>query len=93
MGEIAISVLFLLIKFSTFASVAISFVVLFGFITSAIVVGFNNSVLADLMAIVQLWLPFDLNVMIVWLLTVAGLYIAYRLFNFTSMLLTRFLTR
>lgn len=59
----------------------------YGMITVAI----NFSVLGDLLSLIQLWLPFNLNAVFGWLGTATVTYVAYRLsvaaINYSSRLL------
>lgn len=56
-----------------------SLIVLLTIITSGLLIALNWGVINDLMAILQMWLPFDMVVVFTWILTVGFAYIAYRL--------------
>lgn len=56
-----------------------AFLAMLGLIMSAMNVSTNGGVLADIYAIVAMWLPFNLNVVILWLVTAALVYLTYRL--------------
>jgi hypothetical protein len=60
-------------------AVIFAFVALLGIVVSAMSVTVNNNVLQDVYSIVSIWMPFNLNVMILWLVTAALVYIMYRL--------------
>lgn len=90
MGEIASIVLKMALRASSVLAVVIAFAVFLGFILSAITVGLNANIIGDLMALVQMWLPFNLASTIVWLLSVATLYLTYRLVLFINELINNF---
>lgn len=56
------------------------FVTLLVLATSAIFVIFNGSVVADILYLVQMWLPFNLAPIYTWLIVACGLYITYKLY-------------
>jgi len=91
MGETAVAIVKWVVRFSIIITLVFAFIVLFNFIYSLIGVTVNQSVIGDLMALVQTWLPFDLDVIFAWLLTATTLYIGYRLVIFAVSFLNRFL--
>lgn len=56
-----------------------AFVMLLGFALSFVAVSLNASVVGDLLALIQMWLPFNLGPLMAWLVTASVLYVAYRL--------------
>lgn len=44
---------------------------------TAVMISHNTGVLNDIFALVQLWLPFNLNVILVWISTSIVLYLTY----------------
>lgn len=79
MGEIAVTVAKWALKISFFSSIAIALMILFGVLTSYLVAGFSLPVLTDVFAFVQVWLPFNLNVILIWLGLAATAYLIFRL--------------
>lgn len=56
-----------------------AFIILFNLGLSLVFVTLNNNVLTDLLGFLQLWLPFNLNTLLGWLMTVTIAYFLYRL--------------
>lgn len=79
MGEVALAVARWTIKASFFTAVVLAVIVISGIMIAYLVIGFNTSVLADIFALIQIWLPFNLNILLVWLGVIATAYFAYRL--------------
>lgn len=71
----------MILKSSLFFAMVFAFIVFLNFALSLTLVGLNSNVLTDLFALVQMWLPFNLNVLLTWLFTVTSLYFVYRLAN------------
>ncbi len=79
MGEVVLAVTRWTLRLVLFSSVAIALTVIIGIITSYMVIGLNQSVLGDIFAIIQIWLPFNLNILLTWLALTSTAYFAYRL--------------
>lgn len=79
MGEVAVKLAQWLAKATFFIAVIVSIVIFISFINNYIVLGVNGSVLSDIYAFIQMWLPFNINVVLAWITIVATLYITYRL--------------
>lgn len=79
MGEILIAVLKWSIRIAFVLSGIFAFIIILNLSISLIFVTLNQSVLGDLFAIIQLWLPFNLNVLLAWLLAASTAYISYKL--------------
>lgn len=54
-------------------------VILLNFAFGLVFVALNGNVLSDLFALVQLWLPFNLNSILSWLIVAVVFYVVYRL--------------
>lgn len=67
-------------------AVILSFSALLMTSINLISVAINGSVLADIGAMIQVWLPFNLNAMTSWLFLTSALYFAYRLAIYISTL-------
>lgn len=62
-----------------FAVMVISLLLLIlSYIFFAFKTAYNVTVLAEIMALIQIWLPFNLGVVIAWITSVAGAIVAYR---------------
>lgn len=79
MGETAVAIAKWALKISFFSAIAIALMILLGVVTSYMVVGFNTSILNDIFAVIQIWLPFNLNILLVWLSVAATAYLTFRL--------------
>lgn len=82
MGEIISTLVKSLIKFSAIIAVMMGFIAVFTVAVSGVSVLMNKSVLNDLLSLVQMWAPFNLGPILLWLGTAAGLYITYRVANY-----------
>jgi len=61
-----------------FSSLAITFSGFLLYIISLLTVAVNLSILSDIIAVVQMWLPFSIYPIIAWALTASSLYLTYR---------------
>jgi len=77
-ADVLFRILNLTIKIGFWASVVLTFVVILTLILSGVVISLSNTIVIDLFYITQLWLPFNLNVIFVWILTLVVAYFAYR---------------
>jgi len=78
MGEVVITVAKWILKFAYFTAVLLSFMVIISLITTWLVVGFNMGVLSDIFGLIQLWLPFNLNILLAWMSVAVTAYVTYR---------------
>lgn len=79
MGEIAITLTKWTIRIGFMITMIFALVLLVNFSLSLVVVDLNQNVLQDLFSLIQIWLPFDLNVMLLWLVSAVGVYFTYRM--------------
>lgn len=91
MGEVIIRVAIWSIKASFFTALVLSFLAMLAIITSYLIVGFNLGVISDIYAIIQLWLPFNLNIIFVWITIAATAYFSYRLAFTANQLLNNYI--
>jgi len=91
MGEVAVSVVKWLVRLSIIVSLILAFIVFYNFIYSLIGVTLNDSVIADLLALFQMWLPFNLSIVFSWLLTASVLYLSYRVILFSAGFINKFI--
>lgn len=91
MGEVAVQVLKILVRIGiilTMSMMAVSLVIL---AYSGIQAVLNAGALGDIFAFIQMWLPFDLNVMMTFLVTASIIYMTYLLAQFTYGMIERFI--
>lgn len=79
MGEIIVAVLKWTFRATFVMAVVITVGALLSIVLSYMIIGFNMSVLADIFAIIQIWLPFNLNIVLLWLATASTAYLAFRI--------------
>lgn len=78
MGEIALFLMKMTIRLGIIMAAVFAFIVIFNIAYTAVFVALNLEIIADLGAMIQIWLPFDLDVIFAWLLTVATSFLIYR---------------
>lgn len=81
MGVVIRWILVITLQLGFWMSVVFTFFPLMVIIISAVMVTMSGTVIADLFSIVQLWLPFNLDVILVWLL---ALVVAFSLYWLAS---------
>lgn len=91
MGELAVTVVKWIVRFTIIITVILSFSVLMSLTWSMTSILLNQTVLDDILIILQLWMPFDLDVLLAWVFTSTILYITYRMSIFFLGLTNRFL--
>jgi len=79
MGEVLLNLLRWTAKLSFIIGLILATLVLLGVITTYMVVGFNTSVLNDIFGVLQIWLPFNLNILLIWITVATTAYLAWRL--------------
>lgn len=67
------------------------FVAIINILTSIIAIGVNASVIGDLGALIQIWLPFDLVSWFNWIMMVSSLIVIYYLGSYAYKALNGFL--
>lgn len=78
-GQSIIMILKVAFRTSFVVGAIVAFLAVFGLGVSTLAVALNAGILADLIALVQIWLPFNLVPILMWLITVALAYLYYRL--------------
>lgn len=78
-GQSIIMILKVAFRTSFVVGAVVAFLAVFGLGVSTLAVALNAGILADLISLVQIWLPFNLVPILVWLVTVALAYLYYRL--------------
>lgn len=79
MGEMAKLALKMAVKFAFITGALLSFIAVFLMMVSMIGVTLNIGILSDLFTIVQIWLPFNLGIMLAWVVAGVVVYFTYRL--------------
>jgi len=66
MGEVVRQIINLVVKVGFWASIIFTFVPLLTLIISGVLIALDGSVITDLYYMLQIWLPFNLNVILLW---------------------------
>jgi len=90
MGEIVVAILKWTFRIAFIIAVAIGLSVLISVIINYLIIGYNQSVVADIFAIIQIWLPFNLNIVLLWVTVSASAFIVYKLSALSYVLLNTF---
>lgn len=77
--QVAIEVAKWIFRLGFIVAGVVAFVVLLNLGLSFFFVALNATVLADLFALLQMWLPFNLNALLGWVVAASAAYIVYRL--------------
>lgn len=90
-GEVIKLIISVTVRVGFWASVIFAFMPLLTMIISAVLIALNGSVLMDLYYMVQLWAPFNFNVIFIWALAIALAFCVYwlaaKLYAFVSALI------
>lgn len=88
LGNLIVAIISWTIKIGVAITALSILLPLLAIITQMVYVTLDQTVLLDLFAFLQLWLPFDLNIIFIWFTTVGLLYVLYRMtiwaFNFIN---------
>lgn len=79
MGEVAITVAKWAMKLAFWMACVLSLLVVIGIAGQYIIMGMNMSVIGDVFAVIQIWCPFNISLLIVWMVALSTAYIGYRL--------------
>jgi len=82
MGEVVLKIIKWSAVVTVFSSIIFTFIALVLFILSTLTVALNVTVIADIIAVVQMWLPFNIAPILLWLFTISSLYLTYKLARF-----------
>lgn len=91
MGEIAINLLKWTFRIAFIGAVVLAIIAILSIITNYLIIGFNQSVLADIFSLIQIWLPFNLNIVLLWITIAGTAYLAYKTAIMSYVLLNTFL--
>lgn len=69
----------ILLRASLFLAAVTAFIVVLNLAISGFGIALNQSVLNDLFAMIQMWLPFNLNSLLIWITTSVIAYLTYRI--------------
>jgi hypothetical protein len=93
MGEIGIFLLKLTLRISLAVGALLGFIALLNIVLQTFVIGLNHSIVHDILLLIQIGLPFNLNSVFGWLFVAVNAYIIYRLamvaFNWITALVGR----
>lgn len=90
MGEVAIALVKWTFRTAFIAGVILALLTIFSLIASYLIAGYSSSVLADIFALVQIWLPFNINIILLWISVSATAYFSYRIAIMSYTLLNTF---
>lgn len=79
------------VTLSFFVIMIFSFVSIVNIVTNVIAIGINGSVIGDLGALIQIWLPFDLVSWFNWIMMVSSLIVVYYLGSYAYRALNGYL--
>lgn len=79
MGELVVFIIKWVVRVAFVMAGVFAFIVVVNLATSLIFVALNQNVLSDLFALIQMWLPFNLSVLLAWLTTASIAFITYKL--------------
>lgn len=85
MGEIIVTVLKFVARFVFVFAAVVAFITLLTVSTSFVFASINQGAFGDVFAIVSMWTPFNLTVLMAWAVTASTAYIGYRL-SLTAMI-------
>lgn len=77
--QVAITVAKWVFRFGFILASIVAFLVVLTLAFSFVFITLNGNVLTDLFLFVQMWLPFNLNVLLSWLITISLIYVTYRI--------------
>lgn len=79
MTEGVISVLRWAIRIAFVTAAVFAFIVILNFAVSFTYVSLNGNIISDIFAMMQMWLPFNLNTILLWLTTAVTAYFTYKM--------------
>lgn len=79
MGEVVIKIAKWALTLAFIITISVAVLALMAIIASYMIIGFNMNVLTDIMSLIQMWLPFNLNVIMAWIAIAGTAYLAYLL--------------
>lgn len=91
MGEIAVLLLKWTFRLAFLIALALGLTAMIALIVNYMVVGYNQSVLGDIFSLIQIWLPFNLNIVLLWLTLAASAFVIYKLASLSYVLLNTFI--
>lgn len=89
--QVAITVAKWVFRFGFILASITAFLVVLTLAFSFVFITLNGNVLTDLFLMIQMWLPFNLNVLLSWLITISVVYITYRISVVTLLFIDRLL--
>lgn len=74
-------------KLTFWSAMVFMFITMLNLILSSLAITFQVTVLHDLFAILQIWLPFNLSALLAWFVTASMAYFAYKMARVANSLL------
>lgn len=81
------------LKITFIMACILAVLVIIGVITTYFVVVLNATLLGEIFGVVQIWLPFNLNIILIWMAVAGTAYLGYRLAMMAYNLLNSWLGR
>lgn len=79
MAELAYKIMVIMAKLAFYSVMTFSVLTLITIVSSALMIALNFGVINDVIGLIQMWLPFNLGVVILWILTASFAFLTYRL--------------
>lgn len=79
------------IRLGIIFTLVVAFVSIFSLVQSIVLVGVNQSILGDLVALVQIWAPFNFGTMFNWMTTTASVILYFYTASWSLKLINGFL--
>lgn len=91
MGELIVNIIKWTIRIALVITIITAVLVLMTYIITLLNITTSNTVISDIHAIIQIWLPFNLSVVLTWAVTAGTAYITYRLAIYTMTVINLFI--
>lgn len=79
MGEIGVSLVKWAVKIGPVLGAITAYIIIINIAIAGMFAGFNAGAFTDVFAMVSMWLPFDLNVIMLWIVSTSVAYMSYRM--------------
>jgi len=87
MGDWALTVFKWALRLSTIMALIVAVILCITVLNTYLLEGVQQNVLNEILTLVQMWLPFDLNVVFTWIWTIMAAYSAYHLAKLANSIL------
>lgn len=93
MGEVAITIFKITARITFISALVFAFTTFIVIAINALAIGVNATILNEIYGIVQIWLPFNLSAVLIWVITASSAYLLYKLafkaIRFLNLLISR----